>query len=106
MISELRLPIEKMIRQSEISKLQSKFPYRGRLAPSPTGYLHPGHALTFWRAQGRGGRGNGTLVLRVEDLDRDRCRPEFCEAVSEDLRWFGLQWDEGPFWQSARGPLY
>jgi glutamyl/glutaminyl-tRNA synthetase len=106
MISELRFPIEKMIRQSEISKFQSKFPYRGRLAPSPTGYLHAGHALTFWRAQERCRTRNGTLVLRVEDLDRDRCRPEFREAVSEDLRWFGLQWDEGPFWQSERRPLY
>jgi len=106
MISELRLPIEKMIRQSEISKLQSKFPYRGRLAPSPTGYLHVGHALTFWRAQERCRTRNGTLVLRVEDLDRERCRPEFREAVSEDLRWFGLQWDEGPFLQSERRPLY
>jgi glutamyl/glutaminyl-tRNA synthetase len=106
MISELRFPIEKVIRQSEILKLQSKISYRGRLAPSPTGYLHAGHALTFWRAQERCRTRNGTLVLRVEDLDRDRCRPEFREAVSEDLRWFGLQWDEGPFLQSERRPLY
>ena len=87
-------------------KLQSKFPYRGRLAPSPTGYLHVGHALTFWRAQERCRARNGTLVLRVEDLDRDRCRPGFREAVFEDLAWFGLRWDEGPFLQSERRPLY
>jgi len=80
--------------------------YRGRLAPSPTGYLHAGHALTFWRAQERCRARRGTLVLRVEDLDRDRCRPEFREAVFEDLRWFGVQWAEGPFLQSDRRALY
>jgi glutamyl-tRNA synthetase len=70
--------------------------YRGRLAPSPTGYLHLGHAMTFWRAQERAREAGGTLILRVEDLDGVRCRPEFREAIAEDLRWFGLQWDEGP----------
>jgi glutamyl/glutaminyl-tRNA synthetase len=80
--------------------------YRGRLAPSPTGYLHAGHALTFWRAQERCRAWNGKLILRVEDLDRDRCRPEFRAAISEDLEWFGLCWDEGPFLQSERRSLY
>jgi len=102
----LRFPIEKLVGQFEISKLESKVSYRGRLAPSPTGYLHVGHALTFWRAQERCRTRRGTLVLRVEDLDRDRCRPEFRDAVSEDLGWFGLQWDEGPFLQSERRLLY
>lgn len=46
------------------------------------------------------------MILRIEDLDRDRCRPEFCEAIAEDLAWFGLRWNEGPFWQSERRPLY
>lgn len=80
--------------------------YRGRLAPSPTGYLHLGHARTFWRAQERAREHNGTLVLRVEDLDRARCRPEFAEAIAEDLRWFGVRWDEGPYRQSERRELY
>lgn len=80
--------------------------YRGRLAPSPTGYLHAGHALTFWRAQERCREGGGTLVLRIEDLDRPRCRPEFQEAILEDLRWFGLQWQEGPILQSDRRAFY
>lgn len=80
--------------------------YRGRLAPSPTGYLHLGHALTFWRAQERCRERAGRLILRIEDLDADRCRPEFRRAIEEDLRWFGLQWDEGPFLQSERLPLY
>src|SRR5256885_890036 len=70
--------------------------YRGRLAPSPTGYLHLGHARTFWRAQERAQSAQGTLVLRDEDLDRARCRPEFVDAMFDDLRWFGFQWQEGP----------
>ena len=70
--------------------------YRGRIAPSPTGFLHLGHAMTFWHAQQRAREAGGKLVLRIEDLDRDRCRKEFAEAISEDLHWFGLDWDEGP----------
>lgn len=70
--------------------------YRGRIAPSPTGYLHLGHAVTFWCAQERAQRAGGKLILRIEDLDGVRCRPEFCDVIAEDLRWFGLQWDEGP----------
>ena len=70
--------------------------YRGRIAPSPTGFLHLGHARTFWTAQQRAETRGGTLVLRNEDLDRDRCKPEFVTAMYEDLRWFGLRWQEGP----------
>ncbi len=70
--------------------------YRGRVAPSPTGYLHLGHARTFWTAQERARERGGVLVLRNEDLDRARCRPEFVAAMFEDLRWFGLVWQEGP----------
>jgi glutamyl-tRNA synthetase len=81
-------------------------PYRGRIAPSPTGYLHLGHARTFWTAQERARAAGGKLILRVEDLDRARCRPEFTQAALEDLRWFGFRWDEGPFFQSERMPLY
>jgi len=77
--------------------------YRGRLAPSPTGYLHRGHALTFRTAQERA-RG-GVLVLRIEDLDAGRCRPEFRAAIVEDLREFGIQWQEGPYLQSERDYL-
>lgn len=71
-------------------------PYRGRLAPSPTGYLHLGHARTFWTAQQRARDAGGTLILRNEDLDRARCRPEYVGAMIEDLHWFGFDWDEGP----------
>jgi glutamyl-tRNA synthetase len=76
--------------------------YRGRVAPSPTGYLHLGHAMTFWRAQERARAGGGKLILRIEDLDLARCRPEFRAAIIEDLKWFGLSWDEGP---DADGPF-
>lgn len=77
--------------------------YRGRIAPSPTGYLHLGHAMTFWTAQERARA--GVLVLRVEDLDATRCRPEFCAAIEDDLRWFGIEWQEGPYLQSERDYL-
>lgn len=79
-------------------------PYRGRLAPSPTGLLHLGHARTFWAAQERAKSHAGTLLLRNEDLDRDRCRHEFVSAMIEDLRWFGLEWQEGPDCGGRFGP--
>lgn len=78
--------------------------YRGRLAPSPTGYLHLGHARTFWIAQERALAAGGTLILRNDDLDRARCRPEFVAAMFEDLRWFGFRWSEGPDVGGAFGP--
>jgi glutamyl-tRNA synthetase len=76
--------------------------------------LHLGHARTFWTAQARARERGGALVFRNEDLDRDRCRPEFVDAMFEDLRWFGLRWDEGPdcggphapYAQSERLALY
>lgn len=88
--------------------------YRGRLAPSPTGYLHLGHARTFWTAQSRAQAARGKLVLRNEDLDRSRAKQEFVQAFLEDLRWFGFRWQEGPdvggphspYDQSARMELY
>lgn len=70
--------------------------YRGRLAPSPTGFLHRGHAATFLTAQRRAREAGGTLVLRIEDLDRERCKPAYVDALLEDLRWLGLEWREGP----------
>lgn len=70
--------------------------YRGRLAPSPTGYLHVGHARTFWTASQRARAASGTLVMRMEDLDPDRSRDTYAEAAIEDLRWLGIRWQEGP----------
>jgi glutamyl/glutaminyl-tRNA synthetase len=88
--------------------------YRGRIAPSPTGYLHLGHARTFWTAQERARSQGSALILRNEDLDRARCKPEFVSAMIEDLRWFGFNWQEGPdlggpfapYNQSERYQLY
>jgi glutamyl/glutaminyl-tRNA synthetase len=80
--------------------------YRGRLAPSPTGLLHLGHARTFWTAQERARAAGGTLLLRNDDLDTARCRPEFVTAMQEDMRWFGLDWQEPMVTQSERIPLY
>lgn len=88
--------------------------YRGRIAPSPTGYLHLGHARTFWTAQQRAREQGGQLILRNEDLDRARCQPKFVAAMLEDLRWFGFVWHEGPdvggpfapYIQSERMPFY
>jgi len=76
-------------------------PYRGRLAPSPTGMLHVGHARTFWTAYQRARDANGTLVMRMDDLDPERSRAEYAEAAIEDLRWLGIRWQEGP---GASGP--
>jgi glutamyl/glutaminyl-tRNA synthetase len=70
--------------------------YRGRLAPTPSGLLHLGHARTFFTAQQRAQAAGGTLILRVEDLDPQRCRPEFTQAMLDDLRWIGFIWQEGP----------
>lgn len=78
--------------------------YRGRIAPSPTGYLHLGHARTFWAAQERARAAGGVLVFRNEDLDRARERPEFVAAMLEDAQWFGLRWQEGPDLGGPFGP--
>jgi glutamyl-tRNA synthetase len=88
--------------------------YRGRLAPSPTGYLHIGHAITFHAAWQRARDTNGTLVMRMEDLDADRSRAVYADAAYEDLRWLGIDWQEGPdvggpfapYAQSQRGKFY
>lgn len=70
--------------------------YRGRLAPAPTGLLHLGHASTFLMAAERARAAGGVLILRNDDLDTQRARPEFYRAMLEDLRWLGLAWQEGP----------
>ncbi len=77
-----------------------------RFAPSPKGYLHLGHPLSallnFHMAQRSGGR----FVLRIEDIDAARCRPEYEAAIYEDLAWLGLRWDEPALRQSARLGTY
>src|SRR5450755_2034276 len=79
---------------------------RVRFAPSPTGYLHVGGARTalfnwlFARHHG------GTLVLRVEDTDLERSTPEMVEGILQGMRWLGLDWDEGPYYQTRRMEMY
>src|SRR5271155_536908 len=79
---------------------------RVRFAPSPTGYLHVGGARTalfnwlFARHEG------GTLLLRIEDTDIERNRPELVDGILEGLKWLGIEWDEGPIFQSQRLDLY
>lgn len=87
---------------------------RGRYAPSPTGFFHLGNARTalaaYWHARAQG----GGFIVRTEDLDTQRSRPEFAAANLEELRWLGLKWDEGPdvggphapYRQSERGGRY
>lgn len=87
---------------------------RGRFAPSPSGRMHLGNlfcALLSWLSvKSRGGE----WILRIEDLDTARCRPDYARQVEEDLRWLGLAWDEGgsaggpdaPYFQSERTALY
>jgi glutamyl/glutaminyl-tRNA synthetase len=80
--------------------------YLGRLAPSPTGYLHLGHARTFWIAAERARAAGGELLLRNDDLDSSRCRPEYVGSMKEDLAWLGLRWREPMITQSERVPQY
>jgi glutamyl-tRNA synthetase len=79
---------------------------RVRFAPAPTGYLHVGgarSALFNWLFARQHG---GTLVLRIEDTDQERSRPELIEAITDSLTWLGIDWDEGPVFQSERRDLY
>jgi glutamyl-tRNA synthetase len=79
---------------------------RVRFAPSPTGYLHVGGARTalFNWLFARGQR--GTMLLRIEDTDAERNKPELVNGILEGLKWLGVDWDEGPFYQSQRTALY
>lgn len=88
--------------------------YRGRIAPTPTGRLHLGHARTFALAHERARARGGRLIFRIEDIDHRRCSPAFAQAAMDDLRALGLNWDEGPdvggphapYLQSARTDVF
>jgi glutamyl/glutaminyl-tRNA synthetase len=84
--------------------MSSQQRYRGRLAPSPTGYLHLGHGRTFWIAHERAIQAGGVLVLRNEDLDPQRSQRQYVTAFMEDLRWLGITWQEGPDVGGPYGP--
>jgi glutamyl-Q tRNA(Asp) synthetase len=77
-----------------------------RFAPSPSGWLHLGHAYSAALGHARARAGGGQFRLRIEDLDQGRCRPEYVEGIYEDLRWLGLDWDGEPLIQSQRTAAY
>ncbi|WBU62881.1 tRNA glutamyl-Q(34) synthetase GluQRS [Paracoccus aerodenitrificans] len=77
---------------------------RTRFAPSPTGLLHLGHAFSAFVAAEKSS--SGQFLLRIEDIDRDRCKPEFEDAIFEDLAWLGLQWRQPVMRQSERLEIY
>ena len=77
-----------------------------RFAPSPTGYLHLGHAFSALTAFKAARQAGGTFLLRIEDTDFTRCRPEYEEAILEDLAWLGITWDAEPIRQSEHREVY
>lgn len=77
---------------------------RGRFAPSPTGYIHLGNVWTALLAWLQVRQQKGTLILRIEDIDEQRSKPEYTQALLEDLAWLGLDWDEGPGKGGPYGP--
>ena len=77
-----------------------------RFAPSPTGRLHLGHAFSALRAHDVARTRGGRFLLRIEDIDPTRCRPDHVTGIFEDLRWLGIEWDGEPVFQSRRLPLY
>ncbi|MDB5666564.1 tRNA glutamyl-Q(34) synthetase GluQRS [Cypionkella sp.] len=77
-----------------------------RFAPSPTGPLHLGHAYSAMLAHDMAQAGGGTFVLRIEDIDRSRCRPEWENQLIDDLNWLGIFWDTEPLRQSDRVGMY
>ena len=79
---------------------------RVRFAPSPTGYLHVGGARTALFNWFFARRQEGTMILRIEDTDVERNRPELVEGILDGLRWLGVDWDEGPYFQSQRLDLH
>src|SRR5271154_6523493 len=79
---------------------------RVRFAPSPTGYLHVGGARTALFNWLFARRRHGTMILRIEDTDAERNKPELVTGILDGLKWLGVEWDEGPFYQSQRTELY
>jgi Glutamyl- and glutaminyl-tRNA synthetases len=90
----LGLPCALFIRPPLIDCPPSDAPPVFRFAPSPNGYLHLGHALSALENSDRARAAGGRLLLRIEDIDAARCRPEFEAAIYEDLAWLGLAWEE------------
>lgn len=77
-----------------------------RFAPSPNGFLHLGHAYAAMRAHDFARENNGRFLLRIEDIDTGRTRPEYIDAILDDLRWLGMDWDGEVIFQSDRFTTY
>lgn len=114
MVPSVPESVPKSDRAHGISSAEAEAPYRGRFAPSPTGELHLGSAAAALFCAAAAKKSAGALLLRVEDLDRDRVIPGVIPAMLEDLRFLGVTWDEGPdlggpvgpYVQSERLPRY
>lgn len=79
---------------------------RGRFAPSPSGRMHLGNVMSALAAWLSAKSAGGEIVLRIEDIDPDRSKKEHALRIMEDFRFLGLDWDDGPYWQSERGQIY
>ncbi|MDD4062678.1 MAG: glutamate--tRNA ligase family protein, partial [Candidatus Pacebacteria bacterium] len=77
-----------------------------RYAPSPTGTLHVGNARSALFSYIFAKKNNGSFVLRIEDTDKERSKKEYEDSILEDLKWLGINWDEGPYRQSEREEIY
>lgn len=91
---------------SDALKNASERPLKGRFAPTPSGRMHLGNAFSCLMAWLSVRAGNGRMVMRIEDLDPRAQSREAAQLLMDDLRWLGLDWDEGPYYQSERGDLY
>ena len=90
----------------ELSILRSLTALRTRFAPSPTGRLHLGHAVSAFAVWDAAAAANGEVLLRIEDIDQTRCRPEYDADILEDLTWLGLDWTGDVRRQSAHFAEY
>lgn len=90
-----------------MSEIESDYlPRATRFAPSPSGRLHLGHVYSALFAQRQAEEIGGTFLLRIEDIDLGRCKPEYEQAIYDDLTWLGLTWPQPVLRQSERFPLY
>src|SRR5271154_1042295 len=97
-----------------MSVTKDSLPVTTRFAPSPTGSLHLGNARTAFFSHLWARKSGGRFILRIEDTDVERSQQRFCDDLMSELRWLGLDWDEGPevggpsapYSQSERGDLY
>lgn len=97
------IDIETMTKHFDMGDIDT---VRTRFAPSPNGYLHQGHALSALLNQKFAHHYGGTFMLRIEDIDASRSRSEFCDAITDDMRWLGLDWDGDIIYQSTRIESY